>query len=140
MDREWEPLLPLGPWLVAVISWRCRCRAHCAGLCQERQKCHLEKTAPDLKTPRHNVAHFCCAKFCHSRFRPFQPPAGTCGMEHGRRKHKLRRAMESYLGIRPDPRGYMHPDTCKQARMCARGLSLGAQVPDLSAARPSHKS
>ena len=26
------------------------------------------------KIPWHNLAHFCCAKCCHSKFRLFQPP------------------------------------------------------------------
>ena len=29
------------------------------------------KMASDLQIPRHNLAHFCCAKICHSKFRLF---------------------------------------------------------------------
>ena len=45
-------------------------------------KMTLRKGASELEMPQHNVAHFCWAKFCLSKFRLFlpPPPSGSCGV------------------------------------------------------------
>ena len=54
-------------WMAALTSWRLR-----GTMCMPRElKTTLGKVASDLQIPRHDLAHFCCAKLRHSTFRPF---------------------------------------------------------------------
>ena len=62
----------MGAWMVALMSWRLR------GTLAVRMPGALKGTprtqASDLPIPRHNFAHFCCAKCCHSKVRLFLIP------------------------------------------------------------------
>ena len=42
------------------------------------------RMASDLKMPWHNLAHFCCAKLCHSKFRVSLRPALAVKHTEGR--------------------------------------------------------
>ena len=56
-------------WMVALISWRL---LGTMAMCVRRAlKMTPRKMASDLQIPWHNLAHFCCAKFCRSKFRLF---------------------------------------------------------------------
>ena len=67
-----------GLWMMALISWRLLGTIE---MCMPRV---LNKTprkmASDLQMWRHNLAHFCCAKICHSKYRLFliSPSPGIC--------------------------------------------------------------
>ena len=65
----WLLLILQGLWVVAIISWRLLGTME---MCMPRErKMTPGKEAPELKIPRHNLAHFCCAKICLSKFRVF---------------------------------------------------------------------
>ena len=81
IDREWWLLFPVCLWLVAVISFSFWMVAWMAaviswGLLGTMEICipRVLEMAPremasDLQIPRHDLAHFRCAKFCHSKLR-----------------------------------------------------------------------
>ena len=70
VDREWWLLFPAGLWLVAVVSSSGRLLGWLpllpGGCTTETGMPGALKMASDLQTPRHNLAHVCCAKLCHS--------------------------------------------------------------------------
>ena len=82
IDREWWLLFPTGLWLVAVISQRlvdgcldgCSVSwsvGHNGDVHAKRAKNESQKNGFGPQIPWHNLAHFCCAKFCHAKSRLF---------------------------------------------------------------------
>ena len=93
IDREWWLLLPMRLWWVAVMSCSFWTVASMVALISEgplgtiqirtprELKAAPRRMASDLQIPRHNLTHFCCAEFCHSKFSPlphFPLPRYVC--------------------------------------------------------------
>ena len=134
IDRERWWSLPMDLWLVAVIS--CGLLDGCLGgssyfpeavgllgTLEPFRPRALTMTprqmASDLQIPRHNLAHFCCAAFCHSRFRlflSFPSPTGQCSMQNCENCEKLRKIADC------NP-----PPPLQNGRAVGDGVAFGAK-------------